>query len=164
MIEQLPRASTKVLGFKLSGKLHDEDYKSFVPLVDKAIAEQGKVRMLAMFHDFHGWDMHALWDDIKFSTTHCKIEHALPVATRNGKSGWPRFANRSRWPRSNTSKPPMLSQPGSGWKADDKPAFLRPLRWDVARWDSIRLRLTLLTQCNLPRDMLPSLSPYFTWT
>src|SRR3954447_7880097 len=75
MIEQIPLASPQVLGFKLSGKLHDEDYKKFVPLVDKEIAQSGKVRMLAQFHDFHGWDPHALWDDIKFSTTHCtKIE------------------------------------------------------------------------------------------
>ena len=27
--------------------------------------------MLAQFQDFHGWDAHALWDDIKFSTKHC---------------------------------------------------------------------------------------------
>jgi hypothetical protein len=70
MIEQLPSPSDKVLGFKMSGKLHDEDYKRFVPLIDAA-AQQGKVRLLAQFHDFHGWDLHALWDDIKFATTHC---------------------------------------------------------------------------------------------
>ena len=70
MIEQLPSPSDKVLGFKLSGKLHDADYKTFVPLIDEA-AKSGKVRLLSQFHDFHGWDLHALWDDIKFSTTHC---------------------------------------------------------------------------------------------
>jgi hypothetical protein len=83
MIEQLTRDSSKALGFKLSGKLHDEDYKSFVPLVDSAIATQGKVRLLAWFHDFHGWDAHALWDDIKFSTTHCtKIERIAMVGEK----------------------------------------------------------------------------------
>jgi hypothetical protein len=83
MIEPLTRDSSKVLGFKMSGKLHDEDYKAFVPLVDKAIAEKGKVRLLAQFHDFHGWDMHALWDDIKFSTTHCtKIEKIALVGEK----------------------------------------------------------------------------------
>lgn len=70
MIEQLPESSGKVLGFKLSGKLHDEDYKLFVPVIDTS-ASEGKVRLLAWFHDFHGWDMHALWDDTKFATTHC---------------------------------------------------------------------------------------------
>ena len=71
MIEQLPSSSAKVLAFKMSGKLHDEDYKTFVPLIDAVAAKQGKVRLLAQFHDFHGWDLHALWDDIKFATTHC---------------------------------------------------------------------------------------------
>jgi hypothetical protein len=71
MIEQLKSEAPNVLGFKLSGKLHDQDYKTFVPAIDAAIAKQGKVRLLAQFHDFHGWDLHALWDDIKFSATHC---------------------------------------------------------------------------------------------
>jgi hypothetical protein len=71
MIEQLPAPSDKVLAFKMSGKLHAEDYRKFVPLIDAAAAKEGKVRLLAEFEDFHGWDLHALWDDIKFATTHC---------------------------------------------------------------------------------------------
>ena len=71
MIEILTGLPPHAVGFKLSGKLHDEDYKTFVPLVDAEIAKEGKVNVLAMFHDFHGWDAKALWDDIKFSTTHC---------------------------------------------------------------------------------------------
>ena len=83
MIEKLTSPSDKVLAFKMSGKLHDEDYKTFVPLVDGAIAAQGKARILAQFHDFHGWDAHALWDDIKFATTHCtKIERIALVGDK----------------------------------------------------------------------------------
>lgn len=88
MIEVLPADSPNYLGFKLSGKLHDEDYKKFVPLVDEAFAKSGKVRLLAQFHDFHGWDLHALWDDIKFSTTHCtKIERIALV----GEKAWEKW-------------------------------------------------------------------------
>ncbi len=83
MIEQLPATSDKVLAFKMSGKLHDEDYKTFVPLIDAAVAQQGKVRLLAVFHDFHGWDLHARWDDVKFATTHCtKIERIALVVDK----------------------------------------------------------------------------------
>ena len=71
MIEQLKTDSPKILAFRMSGKLHDADYKTFVPAVEAAIEAQGKVRLLALFEDFHGWDLHALWDDIKFSTKHC---------------------------------------------------------------------------------------------
>lgn len=88
MIEPLPQSSDKVLGFRMSGKLHDEDYKTFVPMVDEAIAKSGKVRLLAEFHDFHGWDLKALWDDIKFSTTHCtKIERIALV----GEKSWEKW-------------------------------------------------------------------------
>lgn len=72
MIEQLPQSTANMLGFKMSGKLHDADYKTFVPIVEAAIKAQGKVRLLARFEDFHGWDLHALWDDTKFATEHCK--------------------------------------------------------------------------------------------
>ena len=83
MIEQLPSHSPNVLGFKLSGKLHDDDYKRFVPAIDHVCGEHGKVRLLAQFHDFQGWDLHALWDDIKFSATHCdKLERIALVGDR----------------------------------------------------------------------------------
>jgi hypothetical protein len=83
MIERLEQGSDKVLGFKLSGKLHDADYQHFVPAIDAVVAQHGKARLLAWFHDFQGWDMHALWDDIKFSTTHCsKIEKIALVGEK----------------------------------------------------------------------------------
>ena len=88
MIEKLDRGTGKVIGFKLSGKLHDEDYKHFVPLVDAAIAEEGKVRLLAQFHDFHGWDMHALWDDIKFSTVECTHIERIALV---GEKAWEKY-------------------------------------------------------------------------
>jgi hypothetical protein len=83
MIEQLKSNSPNILGFKLEGKLHDADYQTFVPAIDAALAQHGKVRLLAQFHDFRGWDLHALWDDIKFSTTHCtKIDRIALVGDK----------------------------------------------------------------------------------
>ena len=83
MIEQLSNLPAHTIGFKVTGKLHDEDYKKFVPLVDEAIAKHGKVRFLAEFHEFSGWDLQALWADIKFSTTHCtKIERIALVGDK----------------------------------------------------------------------------------
>jgi hypothetical protein len=71
MIEQLPTNSERVLAFRMSGKLHDEDYKTFIPAVEAAAARHGKVRLLADFQDFHGWDAHALWDDIMAAPELC---------------------------------------------------------------------------------------------
>src|SRR5262249_13604088 len=76
------------VGFRMNGKLRDEDYKQFVPLVDAEIAKEGKVNLLAQFHDFQGWEAKALWDDIKFSTTHCtKIKKIALV----GEKTWQKW-------------------------------------------------------------------------
>ena len=88
MIEVLPTASDQILAFKMSGTLHDNDYARFVPAIDAAVARYGKVRLLAQFHDFEGWDAKALWADIKFSTTHCtKIDRIALV----GEKKWEKW-------------------------------------------------------------------------
>jgi hypothetical protein len=88
MIEQLPGMPAHTIGFKLSGQLHDEDYKKFVPLIDAEIAKDGKVNVLAQFHDFKGWDVKALWDDIKFSTTHCTTIKRIAIV---GDKSWEKW-------------------------------------------------------------------------
>ena len=70
MIESMETGSAKIMGFRLSGKLNDEDHKLFVPVVDKAIAAEGRVRLIAAFCDFHGWDLRAAWDDLMFGLSH----------------------------------------------------------------------------------------------
>ena len=70
MITRLHSDSPHIIGFTLSGKLHDEDYRTFIPAVEAAVASQGKLRLLARFEDFHGWDLHAAWDDFKFGVKH----------------------------------------------------------------------------------------------
>jgi hypothetical protein len=88
MIEQLTGLPPHTIGFKLSGKLHDEDYKGFVPVVDAELAKEGKVNLLAQFHDFHGWDLHALWDDMKFATTHCTKINRIAIV---GDKTWEKW-------------------------------------------------------------------------
>ena len=70
MIETIETGSPKVVGFKLCGKLHDEDYKQFVPKMETILTAEGKVRLFIQLEDFHGWDLHAAWDDFKFSLKH----------------------------------------------------------------------------------------------
>ena len=70
MIATIETGSPKVVGFRLSGKLHDDDYKRFVPKIETILTAQGRVRLLIELEDFHGWDLHAAWDDLKFSLKH----------------------------------------------------------------------------------------------
>jgi hypothetical protein len=88
VIQILDDLHDKVIGLKLSGKLHDEDYDRFVPLVDQSVEQHGKVRMLVEFHDFHGWSAHALWDDIVFSASHCLDIDRIAMIGENDWQKW----------------------------------------------------------------------------
>ncbi len=150
MIEVLPRSAGPVIGFKLSGKLHDDDYRKFIPAVDAVIAPHEKARILAWFHDFHGWDAAALWDDIKFSTTHCtKIDRIALIGEKAWESGWRPSASPSPWRTSVRSMRRRLKMRGSGSKRNNP----TPQR--------IRVRsgafciLPCLNQGHLPSDTTP---------
>ncbi len=70
MIATIETGSPKVVGFRLCGKLHDEDYKQFVPKMETILTAEGRVRLFIQLEDFHGWDLHAAWDDLKFNLKH----------------------------------------------------------------------------------------------
>jgi hypothetical protein len=70
MIETIETGSPKVLGLRLRGRLHDADFRQFVPRIETTLTARGKLRLLVQLEDFHGWDVHAAWDDLKFSLRH----------------------------------------------------------------------------------------------
>lgn len=70
MVEQLKSPFRQILGFRISGKLHDADYDQLIPVIKAAIKEQGTIRLLVVMEDFHGWDLHAIWDDTKCAAMH----------------------------------------------------------------------------------------------
>jgi hypothetical protein len=78
-------AGGKVLVVNLTGKLQKEDYQRFVPEVERLVKAHGKVRMLVLMHDFHGWTMGALWEDIKFDWKHFSDIERLALV---GESKW----------------------------------------------------------------------------
>ncbi len=82
------QAGGKILVLKLSGKLAKEDYQHFVPEIERLIGQHGKIRMLVHMHDFHGWTMGALWEDVKFDLKHFRhIERLALVGDRKWEAG-----------------------------------------------------------------------------
>lgn len=69
----------------LTGKLTKEAYDEFVPLTEQRIKQYGKIRMLVILHDFHGWDAGALWEDIKFDVKHFNDIERLAIV---GETKW----------------------------------------------------------------------------
>ena len=70
MIELLKTQSSKTIGIRCSGKLNNEDYKKVLPEIENAIKQEGPIRLLAHFNDFHGWDMHAALDELILEVKH----------------------------------------------------------------------------------------------
>jgi len=54
------------------GKLTHKDYKTFVPMVDKALKEAKGLEadLLVDMRKFKGWEFLAAWDDLKFGLVH----------------------------------------------------------------------------------------------
>lgn len=75
----------KVIEIQVSGKLTKESYQEFVPATEAAIQKYGKVRILFIMHDFHGWDAGALWEDIKFDVKHFSHIERLAIV---GETKW----------------------------------------------------------------------------
>jgi len=59
-----------VLRVEVSGRLTQEDYDDLVPSWESFIARHGKIRMVFVMRDFHGWEPHAAWDDFRFDLQH----------------------------------------------------------------------------------------------
>jgi len=75
----------KVLHVSVTGKLTKESYESFAPCVDAQIKEHGRIRVLFEMHDFHGWTVGAMWEDVKFDFQHWKDIERLAIV---GESKW----------------------------------------------------------------------------
>jgi len=75
----------RILEVRITGKLTKEDYEQFVPLSEEMIRENGKIRVLFVMHDFHGWTAGALWDDLKFDLKHFAHIERLAIV---GESKW----------------------------------------------------------------------------
>ena len=73
------------LEVRVSGKLTREFYEAFAPRVDALIRAHGRIRVLLVMHDFHGWTLGALWEDLKFDLAHWKDIERLALV---GESKW----------------------------------------------------------------------------
>jgi hypothetical protein len=82
----------RVLEVRVTGKLTKEAYQKFVPAVDGQIKEYGKLRILFIMRDFHGWTAGAMWEDLKFDLKHWKdIERLAIVGDKKWEKGMAAF-------------------------------------------------------------------------
>lgn len=82
----------KILIVHVSGKLAKTDYEGFVPEFERLVRLHGRLRVLFDMTDFHGWEVGALWEDIKFDVKHfADIERLAMVGETKWESGMASF-------------------------------------------------------------------------
>jgi hypothetical protein len=81
-----------LLTVKVSGKLTAENYETFVPKVEEMIERNGKLRIMLLMENFHGWNAGALWEDTKFAMKHFNdIERLAMVGDKKWEKGMATF-------------------------------------------------------------------------
>ena len=82
----------KVLNIHVSGKLEKADYEHFVPEFERLVRQHGKLRVLFDMTDFHGWEVSAAWEDVKFGMKHfADIERLAMVGEKKWQHGMAMF-------------------------------------------------------------------------
>jgi len=83
MIEKLDKSSGNVLGYKISGTVKKEDYKTMVPEVEAVIEEKGSANLLLDMSGFK-WEALGAWGaDMKFGRDyHKKIKKMAIVGNK----------------------------------------------------------------------------------
>jgi hypothetical protein len=78
----------KILEAAVSGHLTDGDYQRFVPEFERLTRRHGKIRVLFEMRDFHGWEIKAAWEDLKFDWKHYRDIDRIAVV---GEKKWQRW-------------------------------------------------------------------------
>ena len=87
MIERLKETSGVAFGFKVGGKLLDEELKTFEPQLEFFIAQHKKhpIGILVDLTEMHGAEWKARWDDLRFLQKHTSHIARMAVV---GAHGW----------------------------------------------------------------------------
>jgi hypothetical protein len=80
-----------IVRVEVTGKLTQEDYDKLIPSWKATIARHGKMRLLFVMKDFHGWEPGAAWDDLQFDLKHgAQVERVAMV----GEEKWQKWISK----------------------------------------------------------------------
>jgi hypothetical protein len=95
MFQRLNTSPGRIIGFRFSGTLTDEDYQTFVAEVGKTVADEGKIRLLLMMDYPQDLTLKAAWDNSIFWIRHIEDIERLAIV---GQKPWERWIERIEQP------------------------------------------------------------------
>ncbi len=94
MIELREDPSAKFLVLEVQGKLEHADYEKLLPRLEAWIAEHGSIRCLVDMREFHGIELRAFWDELRFDVQHAgDIERCAVLGDRRWEAWLTQLSN-----------------------------------------------------------------------
>lgn len=94
----LERVESEIfVSLKATGKLTHEDYQLMIPMIEQALEgiDHPKIDILFDASEWHGWELHAAWDDFKFGLKHGREFNKIAVVGAENLSPW--FGKVASW-------------------------------------------------------------------
>jgi hypothetical protein len=92
-----------IVTIQAAGRLTKADYDRFVPEFERIARARGTLRLLVELDDFRGWDLPALWQELKFDVAHHKDMGRVAIVGDKAWQKWgtllskPFFRARTRY-------------------------------------------------------------------
>jgi len=80
--------SGNILELEVSGKFIASDFQTLETTFQRLVKRYGKIRVLFIMRDFHGWEPVALWDEVKVDLKHFSDIERLAMV---GDKQWEKF-------------------------------------------------------------------------
>ncbi len=79
MLQILELTKDNIIATRASGKLTERDIEKIHPLIHAILDRGMKVRWYFEMEGFTGWDLPALWEDLKMDTAHAKDHEKIAM-------------------------------------------------------------------------------------
>ena len=87
-LEIIENNDGRILEVDVSGKLVANDFQGLESIFRRFVQHHGKIRVLFIMRDFHGWEPGAFWDEVKFDLKHFGDIERLAMV---GDKQWEKF-------------------------------------------------------------------------
>jgi len=93
MIELIPFDEGNVIGFRLKGKIEDNEFDEIVSLMEKRLTEHKKLRVYAEIEEFKGMSVNTFMKDIHYGLKHWRdFDKEAVVSDKGWLKAWVKFA------------------------------------------------------------------------
>jgi hypothetical protein len=77
-----------ILEVQFRDDMSRDDHQRLISELERRIEQNGKIRLLVILHEFHGWHLAAIWQDIKFDIRHFNHLERIAVVGENRWQEW----------------------------------------------------------------------------